>query len=363
MRKKETGRSRFGLSLLIYVLLFLLVAAALIVALGLYLGVYEASRSSTCIHDYLQSGASGKLSAGWDDCLSVLDSRLQSEDEGRAFVRAKFAEASSRELGSDAVGGKRYALYDADGVRFALLTLRQTGETRWGLTSWNVEEESFDISAYTEQHSLTIPAEYSVFLGERELGREFIVESDIPYTVLESCAELVEELPTMVRYEFGPYLKGVEPAVRDASGKTVPEGKQNELYYLANCSRDEQKRLEDFALEYLDAYLPYAGDEGGNGSWQYYWTLLHPMIVHHSELEDRLVGAREGFGYSSTVSVEVVSHKVNVCHNLQDGHYLIDLEYRTETVAREGPVQEDNRVRLLVRAENGNLYAEAMYHY
>ena len=54
---------------------------------------------------------------------------------------------------------------------------------------------------------------------------------------------------------------------------------------------------------------------------------------------------------------------MNLVTDLKDGHYVVDLLYRTETVGLEGPVQEDNRVRLLVLEENEQLYAEAMYHY
>ena len=87
------------------------------------------------------------------------------------------------------------------------------------------------------------------------------------------------------------------------------------------------------------------------------------MIVRGGELEQRLIAARKGFGYGNTRSIEIIDHTVNLVTDLKDGHYVVDLLYRTETVGLEGPVQEDNRVRLLVLEENEQLHAEAMYHY
>ena len=119
MRRKNNAPSRFAVGLLIYILVFLLSAAAVLVFFGLYLRAYEASRSNTCVRSYLHSGAGGTLDSAWLDALSALDTRLQPEAESRSFLQGKLAEAAWRELGSENSGEKRYELSDADGVRFA----------------------------------------------------------------------------------------------------------------------------------------------------------------------------------------------------------------------------------------------------
>lgn len=359
MERTKRG-SRFWRGLLIYCLIFVLLAAAVIFVLGLYLRAYEASRSSTCVKNYLASSGE-RLSAAWDGALSELDPRLRSEEENRAFVREKLAEASWREIRSETIGEKRIGLYDADGVCFEHLTLRQQGESHWGFTDWQVVGEDCDLSSYTHSYSAVLPAEYHAVLGGQELDERFIVESDIPYTVLEACSELVYRLPTKVRYETGLCLIDEPLTVLNAWGAEVPEEQQNELQYLANCGSEVRSRLEDFSLAYLNAYLPYAGDLYHNGLG--FWGELSKMIVRGGELEQRLIAARKGFGYGNTRSIEIIDHTVNLVTDLKDGHYVVDLLYRTETVGLEGPVQEDNRVRLLVLEENEQLHAEAMYHY
>lgn len=361
MENKKRGGSRFVRGLLIYCLIFLLLAAAVIFVLGLYLRAYEASRSTTCVQNYINSCAAGKLTYGWGSSLAGLDNRLLSEEQSRAFIQEKLAGASYREVRSENSGEKRYALYDADGVCFEHLTLRQQGAASWGFTSWEVVGESCDVSPYTHSYTVTVPSEYRVLLGDTELDVSFLAETGIPYTILEPCGELVHNLPTKVRYETGPCLVDAPITVLNAWGKEVPADKQDEYHYLANCSSEVQGRLEEFSLRYLNAYLPYAGDLYRNGLG--FWGDLSKLIVRDGELEQRLIAARKGFGYGNTKSIEIVDHTVNLCTDLKDGHYVVDLLYRTETVGLEGPIQEDNRVRLLIWEENEQLFAEAMYHY
>ena len=62
-------------------------------------------------------------------------------------------------------------------------------------------------------------------------------------------------------------------------------------------------------------------------------------------------------------SIKIVDHTLNLCVDFKDGHYLVDILYRTETEGLHGPVQEDNRVRLLLWEENEKLLTEGMYQY
>ncbi len=359
--RERRGMSGFAKGLLIYILVFLLLAAAALFVLRLYLQAYEESRSGTCIQQYLFSCLEGERDADWEACLDGLDERIQTREDGLAFIRAKIASAERRELLSENKDEKRYALLDEDGLCFAELTMRQSDKEHWGFRGWEVVDVDCELSGYVHSYSATVPTDCRLFLGETELDERFIVERDIPYEILAPCRELVPRLPTMVRYELGPTLDAGPLRICNALAQEIPEEKQNERGYLANCSSTTIERLEEFSLRYLNAYLPYAGDLYHSGFS--FWADLSEMIVRHGELEDRLVAARSGFGFGNTRSIEIVDHTVNLCVDFKDGHYLVDILYRTETVGLQGPVQEDNRVRLLLWEENERLFAEAMYHY
>ena len=359
--RERRHMSRFGTGLLLYVLIFLLLAAAALFVLKLYLQAYEDSRPGNCIDRYLFACLEGEHDADWEKSLEGLDARIQTKEDGLAFIRAKIASSERRELRSDKQGEKRYGLFDEDGLCYARLTMRQGGEEHWGFRAWEVAELECELGAYTHSCSVTVPSDYRVCLGETELDSRFIVERDIPYETLEACRDLVPRQPTMVRYELGPVL-GDEPLiVRNAIGREIPEEDQNELYYLSNCSSTVRERMESFALDYLNVYLPYAGDLRRGGIA--YWGALREMIVRGGELEERLYGVRNNFGFGNTKSIEIVDHTTNLCVDLKDGHYLVDLVYITETVGLHGPVQEENRERLLLWEEDEQLFVEATYHY
>ena len=361
MSDMRRNRSRFAIGLLIYILVFLLLAAAALFALKLYLQAYEDSRSNNCIQRYLTACTEGELGSEWEKSLSGLDERVQTKDELRAFIRGMIRNADCRAIRSDSQSEKRYGLFDGDGQCFARLTMRQGEEEHWGFRAWEVVDVDSEFAAYAQSYTATVPSDYRVCLGDTELDERFIVERDIPYEALEACREQISRLPTMVRYEVGPTLLEGPLRILTAGGREIPEDKQNELSYLANCSSTVREYLEEFSLRYLSTYLPYAGDLNHNGMG--HWAELRDMIVRGGDLEERLINARSGFGFGNTTSIKIVEHTLNLCVDLKDGHYLVDILYRTETVGLHGPVQEDNRVRLLLWEENEQLFTEAMYHY
>ena len=81
MEKRNAGRSHFGSGLLVYIFLFLLVSAGVLIVFWMYLGAYEASRSNNCVREFLSSGADGNLSDGWEDSFAALDSRLAAQSQ------------------------------------------------------------------------------------------------------------------------------------------------------------------------------------------------------------------------------------------------------------------------------------------
>ena len=202
MEKGKRGMSGFAKGMLIYILIFLVLAAAVLFVLRLYLRSYELSRPAAGLDDYLDACRAGELD-DWRSALAGIDTRIQSEEEGLAFVRNKIERAACREVKSETTIEKRYGLFDEDGLCFAKLTLRQGEDAGWGFRLWEVVGVECELGAYMHSYGATVPSDYRVFLGDTGLDDRFIVETDISYTILESCRELVPRQPTMVRYEVG----------------------------------------------------------------------------------------------------------------------------------------------------------------
>lgn len=361
MTKKKRGLSGFGRAMLVYILIFLILAAAALAALTLYLDAYEQSRPVTAVRAYLREAERGELSYAWGYALAQLDTRVQSEEEALRFARELLTAATCRELLSDTEGVSRFGLYDESGFRFAELELRQLGETRWGFTGWEVTGVSTALERYTHSVSLTLPESYGVELDGERLDSRFVAVRGIDYELLLPCAEYVSALPQMQRWEIGPCLH--EPAIRvfDEQGHEVPEDERGEARFLSNCTQEEQERLRSFIEQYLNVYLPYAGDlRGGGLNW---WGELSHLIVRGGELEERLIQARKGFGFGNTKSLELLDFDYRLFSRLTEDCWFVDLGYTIETEGLSGLVTEDYSIRLLIREQDGKLLTEAMFNY
>ena len=352
-------KSRFGLGLLIYILIFALLAAAALVVLHRFLTDYEETRVTTAVRRYLDACSEGNLSYGWGAALGRLDAGGTGEAQNREWARQLIRGATLREIiGSDREE-KSYGLYDENGHCFETLTLRQSGEPdRWGFTGWQVTEENISLEPYTVTVELTVPSDYSVTVGGTPLTEENIAERSIPYAILEPFEDVLQNPPTQVRYRFGPVLGAGEVAVLDPAGRPVPEELQNEDHYLDNCTDADKARIRDFVDRYLAAYLPYA-DDLNRGGMAYFWD-VYGLIIHGGELEERIRRAQDGFEYGNVQKLEILSTDISCSADLGGGLYFTDFSYHIRTYGLHDPTEEDYRMRLLLREVDGVLYAEQM---
>ena len=353
------GSRRFLRGLLTYVLIFILIAAIVLGVFYFYLKAYEESRPVSAVRQYMSDCARGRLSYEWGACLAGLDRRVQSEADTKEWLVETLRGAAFRELGSANAGERLYGIYDEAGNRLVRLTLRQTGREHWGFTDWNVEEEACDLSAVTQTVSVTVPANYRVTVGGKELDPAYLAQTGIPYETLESFAGQLSPLPTLVRYEIGPCLTLGEVRVYDPAGHEVPEEERTERRFLDNCGREDREQLAELAESFLEPYLRYAAEL----EWEYnYRQRLYPLIVHGGELEKRLVAARSAFGYSNTRSIDVLRFTPTLCTDLGSGQYLIEFEYTIHTVGLHEAADEDYEMRLLVEEQDGSLYVGSMWN-
>ena len=101
MQTKKRRSGRFGRALLIYILIFALLASAVLVAFRQYLAAYEASRATTVLHRYLDACADGALSYPWGLALGKIDSEQDGSSDSRIWAQEKIRNATIREqLGS-----------------------------------------------------------------------------------------------------------------------------------------------------------------------------------------------------------------------------------------------------------------------
>ena len=358
---KTRRKSRFALGLLIYILVFAVLAAAALWFFRQYLEAYEASRLSTAVKDYMEACTDGTLSYRWGLALGRLDAEgTDGSEENRNWAQEMIRNATMREHVTSNSKEKIYRLYDGNGVCFETLTLHQEEEKdRWGFSGWKVVDEAISLEPYTTSISIVVPEDYTVRVGEETLDSGFIAEKDIPYEALKPFKDKIKNLPTKVRYQYGPVLGSGEMTVLDSAGREVPEDQRTEYHYLDTASAADRARIQDFIERYLEVYLPFADDLEGRGMG--YFDAVYQMIIHGGEIEARIRQAIDGHEYGNVQKLEILSVDLDCCTDLGDGRYFADFAYHIRTYGLHDPTEETYRMRLLVKEEYGTLYAEQMY--
>lgn len=359
MQRKNRKTSRFGLGLLFYVLVFALLAAVALVVFRQYLVAYEESRVTTALQDYLDRCKDGTLTYQWGAALGRISADRSEEAANREWAQEKIRNASVREQISNDSSKKTYGLYDESGFCFSTVTLQQTETGRWGFSGWKVVDESVNLEPYTTVVSIEIPSDYSVEIGGRTLDSSCIAQKNIPFEILEPLGDYLKDLPTKVRYQYGPVLDAGEIKVLDSKGQEVPEELQTEHHYLDTTSAADRARVIDFIERYLAVYLPFADDLEGRGMG--YFDAVYQMIIHGGEIETRIRQAIDGLEYGNVQKLEILSVDIDSCTDLGGGRYFADFAYHIRTYGLTDPTEETYRMRLLVKDEYGTLYAEQMY--
>ncbi len=359
MQRKNRKTSRFGLGLLIYVLVFALLAAVALVVFRQYLVAYEESRVTTALQNYLDHCKDGTLTYQWGAALGRISADRAEEAANREWAQEKIRNASVREQISNDSSKKTYGLYDESGFCFSTVTLQQTETGRWGFSGWKVVDESVNLEPYTTVVSIEIPSDYSVEIGGRKLDSSCIAQKNVPFEILEPLGDYLKDLPTKVRYQYGPVIDAGEMKVLDSKGLEVPEDLQTEQHYLDTASAADRARVKDFIERYLAVYLPFADDLEGRGMG--YFDAVYQMIIHGGEIEQRIRQAIDGLEYGNVLKLEILSVDLDCCTELGGGRYFADFAYHIRTYGLTDPTEETYRMRLLVKDEYGTLYAEQMY--
>lgn len=358
LKRKAPAFRRF---LLIYAAVLIFIILAALTLFYFFLDAYEASKPEACVRDQLARAADGALPEDCEDILAGLDPDIKSPQENRAFLCALISEAEPSRLSIDTEKGEAEYALTSDGTVFARLRLRQDGQPTFGFVPWRLEEAEFELSPFISRLRLTLPEGYSASLNGVFLSGEDIVDDNVEYETLSPCYESYGSLPRLLAYESGPYTGEAELKVFAPDGRELSAQERCEAFYLDNCSAEEKEELSLFIDAFLPKYVVFAADLGGNSLANY--NQLAPYVLSGSELDQRLHKAFEGFGYSNTRAIEIVSSEIKLCSNLGDGLYLVDLNYIINVQGLGEPVDISNGTRLLIRMSDGGALAEAMYIY
>ena len=342
-KKKKAG---FGTGLLIYVIVMLILSVTALLLFYDWLGAYENSRPAVAVEHFRQQLDENGLTDACHSALAEVDRALQSETEITAFAENVLDSAVyARSLSGEETGQIVYMMR-VDGNNIGKLTLKQTGDKKFGFQSWEVAKEEYDFSSFYSSFSVTVPEDYQVLCSGTVLDRSYITESGIEYATLASYYADYPSLPHLVRYTSGIRLGFSEMEVLDRSGKPVSEKEMTDQHFLDVCNATDKARLSEFTREFMSNYIQFTANVGGG--FYYYYSLCRQMVAPDSPLLDRMGQAVQSFGFTTTKSCDVIRDSVNLCTRIDANHYLTDYTYTTEIVSPDGRAQDTRNVRLLI---------------
>ena len=357
----QPKKSRFGVGLVIYAWVLLMIGGGLLFVLHNYLIAYEASQPKHCLAAY-RDGLEQKLPDAAVEALAGLDPAIQSPEENERWALTLLQGASlvkdPARSGDDELV---YYVKTADGTRVGTVTFAVTDKGRFGLPVWGPVEEAFDFSPYYRMVGLTVPPDYEVYLGSLRLGPAQVLDDAVPYDALAECYQHYENLPLLVRYEGGPFLGAPALRVCDQNGQEVPLEELTQERFLDRCSPEDREAVEEFIPRFLTNYIFYSADV--NGTAMRYYGALNALVVPQSQLEVRLRQAIGSFGWSNTKALEILSMEVRCVTDLGEGRFLVDVGYETRITGLQGPVEVQDQAQVVLVYYNGSLRAEAIYHY
>lgn len=366
---KPRKKGGFGAGLAIYAWILLVLGGVALVYFFRYLGVYESSDPKHCIKGYLLS-VQQEVPDAAVQALAELDPEIRSPEENAALVKPLLEGATLVRDSSDTSEGRKvYKIRADDGNiigRVAFAVVDQTPfDLPFGLVSylpaWGVVEEQYDFSAYYKMVMVVVPSDYSVYLGEKLLGPEFITQTGIPYAKLEECYLHYENLPVQVRYDGGPFISKAELRILDEKGIELSLEELTEERFLDRCTPEDRARIEEFVDVFLPVYVRYSSDIFGS-AYKYYLELL-PMMQPDSQFDVQMRLALQSFGWSNTKEAVILSIEIHNITDLGEGRHLVDLSYETEITALGPPtVRRDDIQLILVDTESG-LLVDALYLY
>lgn len=354
-------KNRFGVGLLIYTFILIAISGVLLLVLHRYLTAYEQSQPKVQMEAY-QNALESTLPDAAVQALADLDPAIQSPEENQRWALSVLQGVS---LVKDPSGSSEETLLcqikTADGIPVGTVTFAVTGKGSFGVPVWEVTEESFDFSPYYQTLDLTVPPDYTVYLGELRLGPDQIADPAVQYDALSESYLHYSDLPLLVRYAGGPYVGSPALRVCDENGQELSPEELTQEHFLDHCSQADRDAVEAFIPDFLNAYVYYTADV--NGSALNYYGEISSMTVPGSPFHVRLQQAVGSFGWSNTKAVRVLSSELRCVTDLGNGRFLVDVGYESEITGLHGPVNVPDQVRIILVYYEGSLRADALYHY
>lgn len=344
-------KSHFLRNLLIYSLVLVLAAAGVLFILERFLTAYEASRPEHAVERFVSSLTQQDVIDGCDVLLSTVNPALQSRQEAEQIIRNALAEPFHAAKDAASQNEILYCIYSGP-QKIGSFHLISTGTDAFNFAQWEAKLDSFDMSGLVGQEtSLTVPDNARVLFLGKELSRDFVTQSNIPFDILREFPQ--DDLPQCSTYQVSGYLGEANWQVYTPNGTEITGQDYQEILLGENCSDVEQQALESRILTFLDQYIAYCGSNKNNSRWRL--SNMRDSLVPDGLLYQRLASALDGLNYGTSIADTRQDTKIHCIKKFSEEVYFADVTYVVDTTGKEGVVSTTTNLRLIL-VPSGNTF-------
>ena len=137
---------------------------------------------------------------------------------------------------------------------------------------------------------------------------------------------------------------------RDGDGNDAQMHDDPADYTLSDrCTEEQRTRMDDFTRRFLPLYIAFMSNSNHNAYDNY--ARVSPYLLPGSDLESRFYNAIAGQEWSHSLGDVLHDVVVNGVFELENGRFLIDVDYMVDTTANGG-IKTENAAGMLIVAED-----------
>ena len=364
MSKTRKGISKFVIAMIIYAVVFLLLAGVGLTFFWDYMEAYEASRPKIASNAYMQGLTEEHICDLSQELIDRVDHNIQTEEQCRAYIMDAIDEISYAKKSNESTDMRQVFVIRTQNKVIGEFSIVAQPDGKYGFTPWQFEQESFDISVldlFGEGYQTLVPSDHTVAVNGFALTDEYISEDKVVYEDIEQYYADYE-LPYRVAYSVAPIMGEMDVVITDPAGNEVTFDENTDWRpYFHNCTEEEKKELDEFTEQYVDLYVTFSGSRRSSRFTNY--NRLMRLVVKDSDLASRLSDAVEGLEFGQSTYFTVMSVTPNHQVRLEEGRYLCDFSYEVDITGYNGVVRDYTNARIIVVRTEDGLKVESMNIY
>lgn len=375
--KKKSRWLGFWIFVLVLALVFLAATVFLMNQLSDYLERMDAknvarenARAELAVEAYMARLDGDYVADRLSGLYTQADTTVQSEAEFRALVKGELSDGIGCKMTFTSADKRTYALYskraEEEGKyrQIGEFSIAPNGEPQYGYAPWGIVEESFNMDyLLTQGITVTVPSDYTVWVGGVRLSEDYLVETGIDYPALNPLKSLTPALPlpTKVTYRTNTSLGEVSVEIRDTQGNPVTIDENTDYnQFLHNCTAQQEEEIQALMNEFMGHYIRFSSTSV-NCRENYKKVITY--MVPDSPLTDRMFKMQDGLQWTDPYEDKILSLTYNHIIALSDGRYVCDLTYVVNVIGDWDSLEETTHSQIVLVPVNGQLKVESIVNY